>query len=166
MLWPGNLTSLARHDFVVADKKLRRAGIRAADYRNQAGDLLASDQPEYAAAWARQHCPERICALSSLARILKNEDSSRLHLFRNPLIQDIDFRDHLYPRFGHCRSGKDPLHLTGRYRSVCRFHSPDARDSLNLPAAKCFSERPVLARTFATSISVDGDCLLPTRIPA
>lgn len=95
--WLRNSTGLARHDFVVADKKLCRAGVRAADHRNQAGDLLACDQPEYAAAWAGQHCPKRIRAHSILARVLKNEDSSRLHLFRDPLIQDIDFRDHVHP---------------------------------------------------------------------
>ncbi len=88
------LERFSRNDLVVVQEKLRRAHLRAADNGQQSRDLLARNQSQGAAGWAREHRPIRIHTLTNFARILEDEDSTWFHLFGDPFVQDADFRDH------------------------------------------------------------------------
>jgi hypothetical protein len=76
---------LSTDHLAVVDEELRRAPVGAANYRQQAGELFASNQAQCAAFGARQHGPIGVIFLSHATGILQHEDGAGKHLFRDPL---------------------------------------------------------------------------------
>ena len=80
---------------MVADEELRRAGFRSADDGNQAVNLFARDQAQHAAVGAGEHGPVGIFLFADLAGVFEHKDGAGLHLFRDPLVQNVEFSDHV-----------------------------------------------------------------------
>src|SRR5271165_5226738 len=86
---------LARHDLFVPNKELGGALLGAADDRQQAGNLLARDEAELAARWARKHSPIGVLFFADVPGVLQDKNGSSLHLFGDPLAQNAKFSDHV-----------------------------------------------------------------------
>jgi hypothetical protein len=94
---PYLLEGLPGDDFAVAYKKLRGTLFRTADYRDKAIDLPSRNQAEHAARRAGQHGPVGIFLLADFAGVFQHKDGSGLHVFRDPLVDQIQFADHIVP---------------------------------------------------------------------
>jgi len=92
-----NLKRLTGDDFAIADKKLRGTFFGSADYGHKAVDLAARDQAQHAAGRAGQHGPIGIFFLADFAGVFQHKDGSGLHVFRDPLVDQIQFADHISP---------------------------------------------------------------------
>jgi hypothetical protein len=79
------LERFSAYDLAVVDEELCWALIGAADYGQQAGELLARDQAESAAFGTGEHSPVRIIFFSDAAGILQHENRAGKHLFGDPL---------------------------------------------------------------------------------
>src|SRR6266498_5681619 len=80
---PGN-------DFVSLDVELGGANVRAADYGDDAGHLLAGDQAEDGAQRACQHRPVWVSVLAVLARVVEHKQRSGTHLLGDPVREIVD----------------------------------------------------------------------------
>jgi hypothetical protein len=87
----------ADYDFGVADEKLGGAFFGAADDGDEAVDLATGDEAEHAAGWAGEHGPVGIFFFADFAGVFEHKDGSGLHLFRDPLVQDVQFAYHVVP---------------------------------------------------------------------
>jgi hypothetical protein len=76
---------LSAYDLAVIDEELRGALVGAADYREQAGELLARNQAQSAAFRTGQHGPVGIVFFSDATGILQHENRAGKHLFGDPL---------------------------------------------------------------------------------
>ena len=94
---PYLLEGLPGDDFAVAYKKLRGTLFGAADYGDQAVDLPARDQAQHPAGWTGQDSPVGIFLLADFAGVFQHKDGSGLHVFRDPLVDQIQFADHIVP---------------------------------------------------------------------
>src|SRR5215472_17528649 len=120
------LERFAHHHFAVADKKLRRAMFGAANHRQQSINLFARDQTQHATGGTRQDSPIWTFLLAKLAGILEHKDGTRLHLLRNPLVEEFQFTDHVFLPVSSFEPGRDFLKsfsstlaaVGRRYRSI------------------------------------------------
>src|SRR5580765_6391004 len=103
-----SLKRFADDDFLISNEELRRATLRSANDRKQPVDLFASDQAEHAAGWTRQNSPVGIFLLADLTGIFEHKHGTRLHLFRNPLVEDVQFANHVFPPVDRCSTRKNP----------------------------------------------------------
>src|SRR6202142_1692506 len=94
------------HDLAIVDEKLRRTLIRTADYRQQAGELLARNQAQSAAFRTGEHGPVGVIVFSHTACILQHEDRAGKHLFGDPLAQDVEFSNHVASWFSQTMLGQ------------------------------------------------------------
>jgi hypothetical protein len=92
-----SLERFADDDFALANEKLGGTLLGAADYGDEAADLAAGDEAQHAAGWAGEHGPVGVFFFADFAGVLEHKDGSGLHLFRDPLIEDVQFGDHVFP---------------------------------------------------------------------
>lgn len=88
------LARFAHDHLVLAQEELGGTIFRAADDGNKARDLAPGNEAERSAGGAGQHGPVRVVGFADFAGILQNEHRAGDHVFRYPLVQDIQFSDH------------------------------------------------------------------------
>src|SRR3954471_10242974 len=88
------LAGFSDPNVIVTDKELRRALVGATDDRQEPRYLAARDQSQCAAFGAGKHGPVRVVVIAYVAGVFEHEHRPRLHLFRDPLRQYIQFLDH------------------------------------------------------------------------
>src|SRR5215813_5123363 len=102
------LEGLPYDHFLISNEELRRATLGSANNGKQSVDLFARDEAEHAARWTRQNSPVRIFLFPYLTGIFEHKHGTRLHLFRNPLVEDVQFTNHVFPPVNRCSIRKNP----------------------------------------------------------
>ena len=89
---PGPSMRLAEFDFVAPEVVFERAFVGAADHGVESGVLGAGNQAKGASARAGQHRPVGVSRIAERPGVFKQEESSRFHLFRNPILKCLKWR--------------------------------------------------------------------------
>jgi hypothetical protein len=88
-------------DMAIRKKVFGRARLRTADHCLQPDTLLPGDESQCSTGRTRQHGPVGIFGLSQISSLFQQKHRAGFHLFRDPLIEEVQISDHkhLFCRF-------------------------------------------------------------------